>query len=106
MAEGCYGPLPTVLLQTALQPIARGGERHFTAGNIRMVSFASLLLEDRELQKEFIDNDHLDGGAWTQQLEAEFGIESEELRDGWKEALITGNQSIYKCPNCPMSVKI
>lgn len=112
--DGGYGPLPTVLLETGLQPVARGGERHFTAGNIRMVAFSRLLLEEEDRRTEFAGNAQLDGEAWTKLLETEFGIGSKEPADEWKEApakewkeaLFTGNQSIYKCPNCPMGVEI
>jgi hypothetical protein len=104
--NGCNGPFPTVLLQAALQPVARGGQRHFIAGNIRIISFARLLLEDENMRMKLAGNDQLDGPSWTRLLEAEFGIESEEQGDEWKEAIFTGNQSIYKCPNCPMSVEI
>ena len=77
-------------MQTALQPVSQGGEWHFTGGNICIIYFAHLLLDDENLWMEFAGNDQLDGPSWTKLLEAEFGIESEELEDGWKEALFTG----------------
>jgi len=42
--ESLAEELPTVLFEMACQPAARGGDRHFAAGNIRIVTKAKDLV--------------------------------------------------------------
>ena len=62
-AASSLGPSPiqTILLEIAFQPVARGGVRHFTAGNIRIVTKARNLVLDEEERMRFTKGMDWDG---------------------------------------------
>jgi hypothetical protein len=99
---------PRLICQVALQPTARGGLTHFTAGNIRIVYKARKLLfspEERDLVRksewmaahliEESRSDMLDTD-WEMWLKAEFGMD----KPGSYEPLVVTDQLYYTCPEC------
>ncbi|PPQ90205.1 hypothetical protein CVT25_001658 [Psilocybe cyanescens] len=56
--------VPETLLCLAYQPIARGGPRHFTAGNIRIVKKARDLVEEEETRQIFTGG--MGGMTWSE----------------------------------------
>lgn len=101
-----FQDVPILIIKAAFQPTARGGTRHFVAGNIRIVSEARTLLEHDfreekkgsnwmvahllEGEKTVVTDD--DWGCW---LESNFGMNSLT-----EEILIVDGQSLYACPLC------
>jgi hypothetical protein len=98
---------PLAVLAVAFQPTARGGSTHFTAGNIRIVSQARILLAVNErvtVEKSAWMAGHLLKNArskvedddWVAWLESE--LETDE--DDAEEKLIVNDQLYYTCPRC------
>lgn len=95
--------VPRILQWAAFQPTARGGQRLFTAGNIRFVTKARELVESEE--KRAIFSGELlarsdDDDEWTRLLESYFGILESDREDFEKEQLLASGQDIYLCPEC------
>jgi hypothetical protein len=81
------------LPQVAFQPAARGGVRHFTAGNIRIVKKARELLLDQD-HREWTEEE------WISFLEEGFGMLKNDRGNMEREQLVVGCQSIYLCAIC------
>lgn len=110
---------PKVIFQVAYQPTARGGLRHFTAGNLRIVKFARDLL-DAKRRNEVVghgdwfaahmqeigddDEEHITEEDWRRFMEDEHGIkEKDQGKDGREQLLVLG-QSITSCPLCNAAI--
>jgi hypothetical protein len=102
-----YKNIPPAILAVAFQPTARGGLAHFIAGNIRIVSEATALLQANsrndvensswivahlveESRVEVQDDDWL---AW---LKFVLGLDKDRV----EEELIVQGQCLYSCPTC------
>lgn len=92
--------VPEILLRTAFQPAARGGPRHFTAGNIRMVTKARELVESKEKRTIFSKGLAWSDDEWARSLEDYFGILETDRGNFEREQLVTGGQDFYSCPGC------
>lgn len=93
-------PIQTILLEIAFQPAARGGARHFTAGNIRIVTMARNLVLDEEKRLRFTKGMDWDGDKWMAALRDEFGMLEEDVGDFNREQLVAGGQNSYQCAGC------
>lgn len=92
--------LPRILLDMACQPAARGGERHFTAGNIRLVTKARKLLYSEEERAEFTGNKEWNNDQWKKALMKHFGIKKSHEGKVDREQLVLYDQVVYKCTIC------
>lgn len=99
MEEDCE-ELPQILLQMAYQPAARGGERHFTAGNIRIVTKGRELVRDKEKRREFTGGKDWEEDHWRSGLSETFKIEKEDERRLDREQLVLYGQMVYCCATC------
>jgi hypothetical protein len=107
-----YLSVPETILKVAFQPTARGGETHFVAGNIRLVSAARDLLDTDACED-------IATGAWMVAHRLELGGENEDDNDVWRawledkyhiddnqrgniqeEQLLVEGQQMYACPVC------
>jgi len=89
-----------ILLDMAFQPAARGGPRHFTAGNIRLVTKARALLKSEKEQEEFTGNEEWSNDQWKLALLNHFKMkESDEGRLD-REQLVLYGQAVYSCILC------
>ncbi len=70
--------LPQILLQTAYQPAARGGEHHFIAGNIQIVTKAQELVRDKEKRRELTGGKDWKEDCWRSGLLELFKIDKED----------------------------
>ena len=112
-----YHSVPKIIVQVAFQPTARGGETHFVAGNIRLVSSARLLLDpearDRvasegwmiayklEQDMKMEGGDDIDGDdEWQAYLEFMHNIDDKQRRNPMEEQLSLDGQEMYTCPIC------
>ena len=94
--------MPEILSCMALQPIARGGLRHFTAGNIRIVTKAKELMNN-EVERVNFSNGlgcSEDEEEWISALENHFGILEADRGNLNREQLVVGGQDIYECSGC------
>lgn len=109
--------VPTTILKVALQPTARGGSTHFTAGNLRIVKFARALLED-SIRDEIVgghnwfaahiqevgDEDDVSEEDWMSFMEDEHNIkENKGTGDGFEQLLVL-SQTILACPLCQAGI--
>jgi hypothetical protein len=104
--------IPNSIIQIAFQPTARGGNLHYTAGNIRFVNRARLLL-DHAVREEILSNpeswmvgnivDHEDDefSLWWEYMVYEYNI---DVEDKDTEQLVVNDQVFYKCPKCGTSL--
>ena len=76
--EENFKELPQVLLQMAYQPVARGDECHFTAGNIRIVTKAWKLVRDKEKRHELTGGKDWKEDCWRSGLLELFKIDKED----------------------------
>lgn len=99
---------PAILVQMAFQPAARGGTRHFAAGNIRIVKKARELLLDQEEHSKWTGGNNMTEEEWISSLEKFFGLSrSEPETDHEKferEQLVVGCQDIYQCAKCKLFI--
>lgn len=97
---------PSSILEVASQPTARGGELHFSAGNIRLVNFARSLLNKQDRDQIVINPDpwmaqnlveHANDPCimWKKYMEYEFSMDGRS-----EEQLVIKDQVFYTCPNC------
>lgn len=98
--ENVIDDCPLILAETAHQPAARGGLLHFVAGNIRIVSKARDLFDNRNERAKFIQGNDWDEERWTNELECFFGLEENDRGNPEREQLVVRSQSIYNCPKC------
>jgi hypothetical protein len=84
----------------AYQPAGRGGERHFTAGNIRLVTEARNLLKDEEKRGEFAANQNWSNNEWKEALLKLFGMKKEDEGRADREQLVLYGQTVYICMTC------
>lgn len=88
--------LPTSLHDVAYQPISRGGDLHFTAGNIRIVMKARQLVKSgAEREKAKPEGEEWDGANWISFLKEHFGLQ--EGDDPQEERLLITGQKVYRC---------
>ncbi len=99
MEENCE-ELPQILLQMAYQPAARGGERHFTAGNIRIVTKGRELVGDKEKRREFTGGENWKEDCWRNALLELFKIDKEDEGRLDREQLVSYAQRVYCCATC------
>jgi hypothetical protein len=112
--------VPTTILKVAFQPTARGGQLHFVAGNIRLVSTARDLIGEEA--RERVANDswmvahklELDGeegeeeednkrkyyDEWQAWMEHKHDIDDRCRGDMMEEQLLIEEQKMYLCPTC------
>ena len=93
-------PVPTILLEIAFQPAARGGVQHFTAGNIQIVTMARNLVLDEEERLRFTKGMDWDCDKWMAALRDEFGMLEEDVGDFNREQLVVETQNSYQCAGC------
>lgn len=110
---------PKVIFEVAYQPTARGGLRHFAAGNLRIVKLAQDLLESKRrdevvghsdwfaahMQEVGDDNEgNITEEDWRKFMEDEHGIkEKDQGKDGREQLLVLG-QNITSCPLCKAGI--
>jgi hypothetical protein len=92
--------LPKILFDMAYQPVGRGGERHFTAGNIRLVSMARELLKDDAKMQEFTKGQNWDNDQWKMALLKQFEMKSSDEGKANREQLVLYGQTLYICDIC------
>jgi hypothetical protein len=92
--------MPEILLRVAHQPVARGGLRHFTAGNIRIVTKARELVENEGERLDFSKGMSWNDDEWMASLESHFGILEVDRGNIEREQLVVGGQCIYQCNGC------
>lgn len=88
--------LPAFLPEVAFQPAARGGIRHFTAGNIRIVKKARELL----WEQEWIGVNNMTEEEWKTSLERFFEMPEKDRGNFEREQLVVACQDIYLCAIC------
>jgi hypothetical protein len=93
-------PPPAILAQVAFQPAARGGIRHFTAGNIRIVKKARDLIFDHAGRTEWTGGNEMTEEEWISSMEDFFGMSETDRGNVEREQLVVGNQNIYECAIC------
>jgi hypothetical protein len=81
----------------AYQPAGRGGERHFTAGNIRIVSEARKLVEDKAKRDQFTGNQHWTDKQWKKALLKVFKMKKSDEGKLNREQLVLYGQTVYSC---------
>jgi hypothetical protein len=84
----------------AYQPAARGGDRHFTAGNIRIVTKGRELVKDKEKRCEFTAGKNWDEDCWRSALLELFEIDKEDEGRLDREQLVLYAQMVYRCATC------
>ncbi|KAF8803047.1 hypothetical protein BYT27DRAFT_7110517, partial [Phlegmacium glaucopus] len=94
------GEVPQILLDAAFQPTARGGMRHFIAGNIRIVTKARELVENEDEREGFAEGMAWSNDEWASSLESYFGILEENRENFQEEQLVVSGQDIYHCAGC------
>lgn len=94
------GKCPRILLDMAYQPAARGGERHFPAGNIRLVTEARDLLKDEAKREDLTEHQNFNESEWKDALLRLFAIKNSDEGRADREQLVLYDQSIYICVTC------
>jgi hypothetical protein len=84
----------------AYQPAARGGERHFTAGNTRIVTKATDLVENQGMREEFTRNEVWDNEAWKKALLNLFKTKKSYEGRADREKLVFYGQMMHSCIIC------
>jgi len=92
--------MPTILLQIAFQPAARGGPRHFVGGNIRIVSKARDLVSNVAARDAFIGTNISDEDEWIMKFEEHLGMEACDRGDENREQVMLSGQDVYSCCKC------
>ncbi len=92
--------LPRILRDMACQPAARGGARHFTAGNIRLVTKARILLKSKRAQAKFTGDEEWSNDQWKCALMKHFRIKKSDEGNVDREQLVVYDQIVYKCVLC------
>jgi hypothetical protein len=92
--------LPKILFDMAYQPAGRGGERHFTAGNIHIVSMARKLLKDDARRQQFTGSQNWDNEQWKTALLKHFKIRTSDEGRVDREQLVLYGQTLYTCGIC------
>lgn len=106
--EDQYRAVPESILKMAFQPTARGGKKHFIAGNIRLVSEARELLDHTLREKAaakpwmvaFILESNGEGDEWEAWLEEKYHIDPNGRGDIHEEQLLIEDQEMFVCPIC------
>lgn len=107
-----HSNVPKSIIQIAFQPTARGGNIHYTAGNIRFVNKARLLLDPTVREKilsnpkpwmvgNMVAHEDDESGLWWEYMVYEFDIVTE---DKDTEQLVVMDQVMYKCPKCRIAL--
>lgn len=92
--------LPSILIDMACQPAARGGARHFTAGNIRLVTKARKLLKSKRARAKFTGDEEWSNDQWKCALMKHFRIKKSDEGNLNREQLVVYEQIVYKCVKC------
>ena len=107
-----HSNVPKSIIEIAFQPMARGGNLHYTAGNIWFVNRARLLFNST-VQEEILSNTkpwmvgnmvaHGDNESslWWEYMVYEYDIDTE---DKDTEQLVVMDQVVYKCHKCRTSL--
>jgi hypothetical protein len=99
MRDGESG-VPTILWEMAYQPAARGGERHFTAGNIRLTTKARGLLSSEKARQDFTGNERWHDDKWKKALRKHFKMKKSDEGRVDREQLVLYGQAMYSCGLC------
>jgi hypothetical protein len=103
-----HSSAPKSIIPIAFQPTARGGKLHYTAGNIRFIHQARLIL-DHKVREEILSNpkpwmvgnmvDHEgdESSLWWEYMVYKYHI---DIEDKDTEQLVVTDQVFYKCPKC------
>ena len=103
--------VPETILKVAFQPTACGGSTHFVTGNIRLVSEARDLLDERGRERAFAhpwmiafvlehDGTEEEDDEWQAWLEHKYHIDNESRGNIMEEQLLIQEQQMYICPLC------
>jgi len=102
--------VPETIFKVAFQPTAHGGSTHFVTGNIRLVSEARDLLDERGQERAFTHpwmiafvlehNGTEEEDEWQAWLEHKYHIDNESRENIMKEQLLIQEQQMYICPSC------
>jgi len=91
---------PAILAKVAFQPAARGGNCHFTTGNIQIVKKARELILVEQEHAEFTGGRNLNKAKWISSLEEFFRMSESDCGDIEREKLVVDCQDIYQCATC------